>query len=326
VILVAGLTPAWQQVVVFDAFRYGEVNRAREVHWFASGKVFNAAIAAHRLGGPGVALAPVGGPLLEQIRRDLGQLGVATRLVVTESPTRVCTTILDRGAGKITELVENGLPLSAGELAEFRHAYAEEAARAEVAILIGSLPTGTPASYYRELVDRTPCPAVLDFRGEGLLACLDLKPYVVKPNREELAQTVGQPLETDEELIGAMQSLNRRGAQWVIVTQGSGPAWITTESAAWRAHPIPVAPQEIVNPIGCGDALMAGIACEIRNGRDLLDGVRLGLAAAHANLRQLLQCRFDASGVSALAETVCVEKVPDLREGSASEQVDQFPL
>jgi 1-phosphofructokinase family hexose kinase len=278
------------------------------VHWIASGKVFNAAIAVHRLGAPGMALAPVGGPPLPQIEQDLARLGVATRFIVTQAPTRVCTTIIDRGAGKITELVENGLPLRAEELAALRDAYAEEAARAEVAVLIGSLPTGAPASCYRELAERTPCPAILDFRGEGLLACLDLKPYVVKPNREELAQTVGRPLATDDELREAMQSLNRRGAQWVIVTQGSGPVWITTEKSAWRAHPIPVAPHDIINPIGCGDALTAAIACTIRGVGTVLDGVRLGLAAAHANLRQLLQCRFEPTGVQSLAKTIRIEE------------------
>jgi tagatose 6-phosphate kinase len=309
VILTAGLTPAWQQVVVFDVFRYGEVNRAREVHWFTSGKVFNAAIAAHRLGGPAIALAPVGGPPLEQIRQDLGQVGLATRLVVTESPTRVCTTIIDRGAQKITELVENGLPMSPGELAAFCDAYAEEAARAEVAVLIGSLPAGTPASFYRKLVERTPCPAVLDFRGEGLLACLDLKPYVVKPNREELAQTMGRPLADDGELREAMHALNRRGAQWVVVSQGAGPVWITSEKVAWRVYPIPLRPEEIVNPIGCGDAVTAAIACATREGRELLDGVRLGLAAAHANVRQLRQCRFEPAGVRERAGEVTSENV-----------------
>jgi tagatose 6-phosphate kinase len=309
VILSAGLTPAWQQIVVFEAFRYGEVNRASQVHWITSGKVFNAAIAVQRLGGSSLALAPVGGPARPQIEQDLAQLGLAARLVETESPTRVCTTIIDRGARKITELVENGRPMTAPELTGFREAYAEEAARAEVAILIGSLPAGTPASYYRELVERTPCPAVLDFRGEGLLGVLDLKPYVVKPNREELAHTMGRPLESDDELLQAMQSLNRRGAQWVVVTQGGGPVWITTEKAAWRAHPLPVAAEDIVNPIGCGDALTAAIACTIRDGGSVLDGVRFGMAAADANLRQLRQCRFDPSGVRSIAQSVRVEAI-----------------
>ena len=87
------------------------------------------------------------------------------------------------------------------ELAEFRRVYGEEAAKASVAVITGSLPLGTPAAFYRELVERTPCPAVLDFRGEGLLAALDLKPLVVKPNREELAQTMQSSLTDTEPLL-----------------------------------------------------------------------------------------------------------------------------
>lgn len=308
-ILCAGLTPAWQQVAVFDAFRLGEVNRAREVHWLASGKVLNAAIAVHRLGARAVALAPAGGPALPLIRQELDRLGLAARLVPVQSPTRGCTTIIDRGAHQITELVENGRPLSPEELDAFRRAYAEEVADAEVAILIGSLPVGTPPSYYRELLELTPCRAVLDFRGEGLLGCLDLKPYVVKPNREELAQTVRHALRTDEDVHEAMRSLHRLGAQWVVVTQGAGPVWITTEKSVWRAHPIALSPEDVVNPIGCGDAFTGGLACAVAEGRDPLDAVRLGLAAAHANLRQLLQCRFEAEGVRDLAQRIRVEQV-----------------
>ena len=99
--------------------------------------------------------------------------------------------------------MEDGRPLTQNELREYCQVYAEEAAKADVCILIGSLPAGTPSSYYRDLVERTPCPAVLDFCGEGLMSVLDLKPYVVKPNREELARTVGKSLDTEEALVEA---------------------------------------------------------------------------------------------------------------------------
>lgn len=308
-ILAAGLTPAWQHILVFDSFRYGEVNRARAAHWCASGKVLNAGIAVHRLGGPSLTLSTLGGPYRERVECEFREMGIAHRWVATESATRVCTTILDRATGAMTELVENGLPVTPGELDEFRRAYAQEAARAEAAILIGSLPAGTPASYYRDLVECTPCPAVLDFRGEGLLSVLDLKPHVVKPNREELAQTVGRPLVTDDDLREAMQSLNRRGAAWVVVTQGSGPIWVTSEKSAWRLHPLPVKKEEVVNPIGCGDALAAAIAWAMRAGWEMLDGVRLGIAAANANLRQLFPCRFDPAQVEENAGRVRVDEV-----------------
>jgi len=307
VILCAGLTPAWQQILVFDSFRYGEVNRARQAHWCASGKVFNAGIALHHLGGPSCTLAPIGGPTGEQIEREFEEMGLHVHFVETRAATRVCTTIIDRGTDTITELVENGRPLSESELDLFRRSYAEEAAEADVAVIIGSLPAGTPESFYRDLVERTPGAAILDFRGEGLLSVLDLKPYVVKPNREELARTVGRALDTDDDLLAAMRELNGRGAQWVVITQGSQPVWVSSSKEVYRLHPPPVDP--IVNPIACGDALAATIAWATRDGRPIVDAVRLGVAAAADNLRQLLPSRLDPAKVQEQAEHVRIERL-----------------
>jgi tagatose 6-phosphate kinase len=306
-ILCAGLSPAWQQVMVFRSFRYGEVNRAAEVHWLAQGKVINAGIAALHLGGANLTLSPLGGPAMAAIDRELGELGVARRWVVTQLPPRVCTTILDKAAGTMTELIEESRPLAAAELGEFCRVYAEEAAKAAVVVLTGSLPIGTPATLYRELVERTPCPAVLDFRGEGLLACLDLKPLVVKPNREELAQTVGEPLTDDRQLVDAMRSLNRRGAEWVVISDGSRPVWLTSASSVYRLHCLPLEKKEVVNPLGSGDAMAAAIAWAIRDGRSMVEAVSLGIAAATENLRRLETGRFDAAVVQRLAREVRVD-------------------
>ena len=48
-VLAAGLSPAWQQILVFDEFNTGKVNRASEVHWCGSGKVLNVGIALAHL-------------------------------------------------------------------------------------------------------------------------------------------------------------------------------------------------------------------------------------------------------------------------------------
>ena len=305
-ILSAGLTPAWQQILVFDRFRQGEVNRARRAVWCASGKVFNAGIAAHCLGGASMTLAPVGGPPLDLIAREFDEMSLPCRFVATRAMTRVCTTLLEKATGKITELVENGRPMSPEELDKFRRAYAEEAGRADVAVIIGSLPAAAPVSLYRHLMESTPCPAVLDFRGEGLLSVLDLKPLVVKPNHEELSTTLGRPLDSDDQLREAMQSLNHRGAQWVVITQGSRPVWVTSESKVYRLLPPPA--EEVVNPIGSGDAMAAAIAWAVCDGREMIDAVRFGIAAAGENLRELLPCRLDRTRVEKRALDVRVEE------------------
>lgn len=306
-ILSAGLTPAWQQILEFGSFQVGEVNRARQAVWCASGKVFNCGIAVHHLGGSSLTLATVGGPPVALIEQEFRGLGLPYRWVLTRSATRVCTTILDRKQGTMTELVENGRPLAENELDAFCRAYAEEAAGAKVAVIIGSLPAGTPPAFYRRLVEKTPCPVVLDFRGEGLLAVLDLEPLVVKPNREELARTVGWPLDKDEELVQAMRSLNDRGARWVVITQGPGPVWVSSQSELYRLHPPAV--DKVVNPIGCGDAMSGTIAWATRQGLHMVQSVRLGMAAASENLCSLLPCRLDRAKVEQSADEVGVERL-----------------
>lgn len=306
-ILSAGLTPAWQQILVFTEFREGQVNRAAQALWCASGKVLNAGIAAHHLGGPSLTLSTLGGVAGEQIDAEFDTLGVPHRWVPTRCATRVCTTILDATQGTITELVENGRPLQADELQQFAAAYVEHVARAAVVVLIGSLPQDTPHSFYRQLLEHTACPVVLDFRGPGLLAVLDLQPEVIKPNREELAATVGRPLDDEPSLLAAMRSLNDRGARWVVVTHGPQAVLVSSAQIAYRLTPRPL--PQIVNPIGCGDALAATIAWALRDGQSPVDAVRLGLAAAAQNACQLLPCRIDPRTLPASADAITVDEI-----------------
>ena len=124
------------------------------------------------------------------------------------------------------------------ELDRFRSAYAEEVGPGRGGGGDRLFARGCAESFYRDLLQRTPCPAVFDFRGEGLLSVFDLKPYVVKPNREELARTVGRPLETDEDLLGAMRSLNRRGGRVGGRHPGRrGRYFSLRREGPWRLHP-----------------------------------------------------------------------------------------
>jgi 1-phosphofructokinase family hexose kinase len=305
VILVAGLTPAWQQVLVFDAFTVGEVNRAREVHWCASGKVLNAARALHFLGGPDRALTVVGGTVGGAIERDLARLGVGARCVEVSAPTRVCTTILDSAQSGATELVPNAPGLSESEQAAFLTAYEEEARTASVVVLIGSLPPGTPDTFYRDCLVQTPGEAILDARGPELLAALDAKPFLVKPNREELGRTLGRDLRDDAALWDAMDELNRRGAEWVVITDGRNPVHACSDGRRYRLQ----APaRKVVNPIGCGDCLAAGIARALFLGQEPLDALRYGMAAAAEKVTRLLPAFQEPVQVETLARTIAVSR------------------
>jgi 1-phosphofructokinase family hexose kinase len=298
VILAVGLSPAWQQIMCFRQIRIGEVNRAAEVQWCASGKVINVGIALAALNVPSHTLSPAGGWSGAAMRAEFADRRLDATWIPTATSTRICTTLLDQATATSTELVEN----AASELDGFLAKYHDIVEGAQTVVLTGSLPADTPTTFYRDLSERTKCPVVLDARGPELLAALSCKPRVVKPNREELALTVGRPLPDRAGVLAAMRELIERGAQAVIVTQGKEAVWVMEGSQTWELAPPAVTP--IVNPIGCGDCLAAGVAIGLARGDALVDAVRFGMAAAADNVTQLLPARLSPKRVQAIVPRI----------------------
>ncbi|MCE9605009.1 MAG: hypothetical protein K8U03_08920 [Planctomycetia bacterium] len=309
-IVVAGLTPAWQQIMRFPGLKLGEVNRAAEAVWCASGKVLNVGLALAALGTVSRTISPVGGPARESFERNFAAAGAVVDWIKTDEPTRVCTTLLDESTGVTTELVENARPLSAAELQAYIEAFRKAAADAAIAVFTGSLPGAVATTFYRDLADQTSAKLIVDARGAELLAMFEgaRKPFLVKPNREELGKTVRRELATDADLFAAMRELNERGAEWVVVTQGKDAVWASSNrEGLYRFTPPHV--DRVVNPIGCGDCACAGIAYGLAVGRGVISSIALGMAAATDNLGSLLPARLDKDRVGRIAATITPEKI-----------------
>lgn len=300
-ILAAGLSPAWQRILAFDRFLAGEVNRAVEAQACASGKVINVGIALSQLGSDSRTLTVVGGATGQGIRDEFAANDIPATWIETDVATRTCTTILDRTAGVTTELVENTSPIGIDAIQEFADAFREHAASADVVVITGSSPPGTPPTFYRDLLRDTPARCVLDIHGDDLWAALQARPFVVKPNRDELSATLRRDLSSDDDLVSAMRELNGQGAEWVVVTHGPVPVWMTSVSDTIRVEPPTV---DVVNPIGCGDCMAAGIAWGVAQGKSPTEWLRLGIAAAADNAGQLLPARLDPQRVRSLAESL----------------------
>ncbi|MEO1996194.1 MAG: PfkB family carbohydrate kinase [Planctomycetaceae bacterium] len=300
-IVSAGLTPAWQQILQFDALAFGTVNRAAESHWCASGKVLNVGLALHALQVESCTLACVGGAAGQAIRRQFSALRCRADWIETHEDTRVCTTLLRGPTSPVTELVQNAKPIHDKELNAFYERYNTVAADAHLVVLSGSLPPTVPQTFYRNLLRMCRVPAILDARGPELLAALEARPLVVKPNRDELESTIGRNLDRDGVLIDAMRELNRRGASWVVVTDGAEVVWATNSDDVFQFNPLEVA---AVNPIGCGDCLAAGLAAGLIAGYDMPQAICCGMAAAADNVGKVLPAELDRDAVFAAVSDV----------------------
>ena len=300
-ILAAGMSPAWQQILEFDAVHVGRVNRARQATWCASGKVLNVGRALHLLGAKSRTLCAIGGASGDSIRNEFQSAGIPASWIDAGAATRVCTTVLDRSTAETTELVENAAPCQGDAFDRFASAFASEAGTATLIVVTGSFPQNAPDGFVRRQLSSSRTPVLLDIRGAELLQVLDLAPFLIKPNRHELAETVGRELSDDDDLLSAMREMNRRGATWVVISDGGRALWASSRDEAWRLEPPKVS---VLNPIGCGDCLTAGIADAVARGERFVDALRWGIAVAAANAEQLIPAQFDVARANELFESV----------------------
>jgi tagatose 6-phosphate kinase len=286
-ILVVGLSAVWQRTLFFDGFHAGEVNRAKRVLETASGKGVNVARVATILGANARVLTVAGGRRGELFRQALKSDGVDARVVPVAGETRVCQTLV---SGRVvTELVEESPGLRRSEVAAVLAAFERDLVRAKVVVLSGTVPTGCGDHFYARLARlarERGVPVVVDAQRQQLLNAVRESPALVKVNERELREAAGR---------AGVPALRRLSAGDVVISRGMKPAMVFEGSAKWS---VPCVRVGAVNPIGSGDAMLAGMVTVLWRGGDLREAVRWGMACGAAN---------------ALTETSGVVRMRDVR-------------
>lgn len=282
-ILIAAPTPSYQRRMVFDKVMLDEVNRAVEVEVIAAGKGVNCARSVIRMGSPAFVLQFLGGETGDWIASALTKEDVPARNIQVPTPTRICTTVIDRSSGMVTELVENAGHVDFKAVSEFKEVFEELVSKALVAVMTGTIPEGVEPSFYGDLlrmVRKYNLPTIVDAQGKSLLAACEQNPLLVKPNRQELEAATGVRCLDLKGLRRAIQRLHRLGAVWVLVTQGACGALLSDGKSMTKVQPPKI---KSYNPIGSGDSLSAGIAIALNDRKSMIEAVRFGIACATAN-------------------------------------------
>ena len=308
-VLCLGTTPAVQRVMVFPRLELDAVNRAGTTLDGAAGKSVNVAKVLRVLGERPLAIGFLGGDRGEAVRSTLRTLGIAEDFIAVSNPTRQCVTVIDQSAATQTELVEESWPVEPAAYVELLARTRRHLAHSRALVLSGTLTPGGAPDFYADCVARGNEHAVLtvvDAQGPPLTSALAARPGLVKPNRRELAATVGHDL-PDESAVGvAMRQLHARGAERIVVTAGNAATLAFDGQDFWRVTPPRI---RALNPIGSGDAFTAGMVWRLLRGDDLGEACRWGAAAGAANALTLMAGELEMPEVQRLAPQVAVEKV-----------------
>lgn len=306
-ILCVGTTPAAQRVMIFRQLTLDAVNRAVTTLDGVAGKSVNVAKVLHTLGEQTIAAGFLGGNRGKRIDEELTGRRIELDFVTVAAQTRECVTVIDERAGTVTELVEESSRVEPSDFAKLLAVISRRASTCRAIIMSGTLAPGGPENWYAQVTQvarEAKVLSVVDAKGMPLIEALKAGPGLVKPNRAELALTVGGELKDEVAVKGAMQELCERGAQRVIVTAGKAPTLATDGRSYWRISVPRITP---VNPIGSGDAFTAGAIWRLVRGDDLGEACRWGSAAGAANALTPMPGELHRGDVERLAREVEIE-------------------
>nr|WP_298135786.1 1-phosphofructokinase [uncultured Pseudomonas sp.] len=255
-ILTLTLNPALDLTVSLDTLQPGAVNRTLGMRRDAAGKGLNVAQVLADLGHSVTVGGFLGAANAAPFEALFQRRGLIDAFIRVPGETRSNIKLAER-SGRVTDLNGPG-PLVGAEHQEQLLEQLERIAVGHAAVVVaGSLPQGVSPQWLTLLLRRLAAlglPLVLDSSGTALRAGLAAKPWLIKPNEEELAQACELSEPSDDELVAAVRGLREQGVEHVLLSRGAaGVDWYGADIAL-RAVPPAV---EVVSTVGAGDSLLA---------------------------------------------------------------------
>ena len=286
--LIIGLSPAVQKSLIFSRFLQGEVNRSECYYTDAAGKCVNVCRVMVQGGMDAVCLSPAGRENREAFTKLCRRDGVVLEAVETGGRVRTCTTLIERETGITSEIVANE-PETITEEEENRFLAAFDRLLEEDfsgVIITGSRLPGFSDEVIPSMVKsikRKGLPLFVDYRGKDLnnsMISRTVRPDYIKINEAEFRETFGEGKPVKE----GMDALAERYGITVIISRGGEDIWASEKGRFFSLENSDI---DVVNPIGCGDSMTAGLAQGILEGLSVKKALTLGRDYATVNAQRV---------------------------------------
>ncbi len=290
------LNPVMQKTLVLDDLEEGKVNRCKQQLLDASGKGINVTRVLRQLGAEVVHLAQLDGFLRGEFLKKIQEDGLSMEWVPSGSEIRFCYTLINRKQHTITEIVEEGEPVSKETEKSIRSNYTKLLGDSDIVIISGSKAPGFSDKILPDMVKEAKQQnkfVILDFRGDDLKNSLPYRPDIIKPNLFEFTQTFfpGNHKMEEEPLGSLLPDIEKKMNEFylssgitTILTNGKQETLYTLEGSVRKLYPETIKP---INPIGSGDAFTAGLAWSLSKEKPLPEAIDFAHSCGTKNARLL---------------------------------------
>ena len=276
------VNPALDYVVQLDQIALCATTRppAEELH--AGGKGINVATVLHNLGVEVTALGFLAGFTGDVILSCMRRRGVRSDFIIL--PAGMTRINVKMKMGVETEINGSGPDIDLGSL-QAMYTKLDTLGAGDILVVSGSVPNTLPADLYERILARLDgrgVEFVVDATGPLLEHALSYRPFLIKPNHQELGVLCRRKLESWDygTIATCAEELQQRGARNVLVSMAGDGALLVTEDKKVLFQR--AAAGTVQNSVGAGDSLVAGFLAGYQRTGDYAQALRLGCAAGGA--------------------------------------------
>lgn len=273
--------PSLDYIVSVRNFEEGSVNRASDEMILPGGKGINVSIVLNNLGMESHLLGFIAGFTGKEIERMVSDDGCISEFIKVDNGfSRINVKMRSEKESEINGI---GPAISNSEMAQLLDKL-DKLKEGDVLVLAGSIPASIPDTIYYDIMkmlsDRK-IMIVVDATKDLLLNVLPLHPFLIKPNKQELAEMMNLENLSKEDIVKNAFELQKRGARNVLVSMAGEGAILVTEdgnvysSAAHKGN--------VVNSVGAGDSMVAGFIYGYLKNKDYKEAFETGLCAGSAS-------------------------------------------
>lgn len=279
--------PAIDYIAEVNDLKMNEINRATSEKILAGGKGINVSVVLKNLGIDSIALGFIAGFTGQEIKRKVEEFGIKTDFVyIPDKFSRINVKLQSSVAGVMsgeTAINGDGPKISEKEITELMEKI-EKLKKEDFLVLAGSVSRNMKEDIYEKIctkVKEKGAKIVADATGKLLVNVLKHKPFLIKPNKEELEEIFEDKIETNEEIILYAKKLQEMGAENVLISMDQDGAILVTKDKKILHSKAPKG--KLVNSVGAGDSMVAGFLTGYISYDDYEKAFKMGIAAGSAS-------------------------------------------
>lgn len=301
------INPLLEKYLSYPAVQAGAHHRNPEVVFKSGGKGVNVSRQLKHLGIHSTAMLFLGGDRGRHLKKIIDAEGIETVPVRSKSETRLATIAEDRREKKLYTFFEENPVISEVEAQEFCDRLDKVIANSEIMVFSGSSPSPAADIIFPYGIRRTieeGKVAIVDTYGAHLQACIDAAPTILHANQQELQNSLGVSLESDEEYAEVMAMLYSKGVKQSFITNGKETGYASQFDYHYRfMNPV----VEQLDATGSGDAFLSGIIHGWYHDNPFDEFLPLAMALGAVNATSLEVCRVQYEEAGKLLQRCRIE-------------------